>query len=155
MNRFKRDAKHGNEEALAYLQPKFPESKFIETKDPFCPWDLETTNQYNVPIIIECKNRPEYTSDRFNNTYIDKTKFEGCLAEVKRRQAAGEKVGFVLCMTYADGVCRLWNVLALLKKGKLRLGQRRCPRTTSKFSGWKLKDVVYFEHSDAYKVLKK
>lgn len=156
MNEYQKSDNLGRKIALSYLEREYPEFTFEEMEKDGCNWDLEVSNYERGSILIECKNRKKYNSDDFDEIFIDEYKIKECLKEMKRRKDEyGEEEELFLCATFKDGVCKIWNIKYLLQKRMYRKGKQWTPRSSVENRGWEQQDVIYFKHSDAFKVIKK
>lgn len=146
----------GRKIALSYLQKEYPEFTFEEMQGEFDNWDLEVTNYDHGSVLIECKNR-RIPSNKYDTIFLDEYKIKQCQKEMMfRKKKYGEDEELIFCATFADGVCKLWDIKGLIQQKKFTKGKQNVPVCTEDLSrGYELQDVIYFKHSDAFKVIKK
>lgn len=155
-NNYQKSEKVGRQLALSYLTKEYPQYQFESMKGDFDNWDLEISNYERGSVLIECKNRRNYNSTDFEDIFLDEFKIKQCLKEMrKRKDTYGEEVELLFCATFKDGVCKLWNVKYLMQQRKFRRATEYLPVSSEEDKGYEWQDVIYFKHSDAFKVLKK
>lgn len=153
MNNYELNDFKGRQVALPYLKKEFPTAEFKEIREEFSRWDLEMNN--NGRFMIECKNR-KCKSTTYDSIYIDESKINACIRAIwKEKDSENRFAGFYLCVTYSDGVCKLWNIIDLMRQKKFKYGKMFTPVSSTEDKGGAYEDVLFFQHSDAFKVITK